>query len=62
MPRFDLPEFLHVIQEYRITRAWVAPPIVLALAKQPLVDQFDLASWRWRAASGWDAGCCRAMA
>jgi acyl-CoA synthetase (AMP-forming)/AMP-acid ligase II len=44
MPRFDLPEFLRAVQEYRITRAWVAPPIVLALAKQPLVDEFDLSS------------------
>jgi acyl-CoA synthetase (AMP-forming)/AMP-acid ligase II len=47
MPRFDLPEFLRVIQDYRITRAWVAPPIVLALAKQPLVDEFDLSSLKF---------------
>jgi acyl-CoA synthetase (AMP-forming)/AMP-acid ligase II len=44
MPRFDLPEYLRVLQQYRITRAWVAPPTVLALAKQPLVDEFDLSS------------------
>jgi acyl-CoA synthetase (AMP-forming)/AMP-acid ligase II len=44
MPRFDLEGFLRVVQQYRITRAWVAPPIVLALAKQPLVDEFDLSS------------------
>jgi acyl-CoA synthetase (AMP-forming)/AMP-acid ligase II len=44
MPRFELPEFLRVVQQYRITRAWVAPPIVLALAKEPLVDEFDLSS------------------
>jgi acyl-CoA synthetase (AMP-forming)/AMP-acid ligase II len=44
MPRFDLAEFLRVIQDYRITRAWVVPPIVLALAKQPIVDDFDLSS------------------
>jgi acyl-CoA synthetase (AMP-forming)/AMP-acid ligase II len=44
MTRFDLPEFLRVVQQYRITRAWVVPPIVLALAKQPLVDEFDLSS------------------
>ena len=47
MPRFDLAEFLRVVQHYRITRAWVVPPIVLALAKQPLVDQFDLSSLRF---------------
>ena len=44
MPRFDLTEFLRAVQDYRITRAFVVPPIVLALAKHPLVDQFDLSS------------------
>jgi acyl-CoA synthetase (AMP-forming)/AMP-acid ligase II len=42
MPRFDLEQFLRVHQDYRITRSFVAPPIVLALAKHPLVDKFDL--------------------
>ena len=42
MPRFGLREFLRVIQDYRITRAMVVPPIVLALAKHPLVDELDL--------------------
>jgi acyl-CoA synthetase (AMP-forming)/AMP-acid ligase II len=44
MPRFDLGEFLRVIQDYRITRAHVVPPIVVALVKDPLVDEFDLSS------------------
>ena len=44
MPRFDLAQFLRTIQAHRITRAWVVPPIVLALAKHPLVDEFDLTS------------------
>jgi acyl-CoA synthetase (AMP-forming)/AMP-acid ligase II len=44
MPRFDLAEFLRVIQDYRVTRAHVVPPIVLALVKHPLVDDFDLSS------------------
>jgi acyl-CoA synthetase (AMP-forming)/AMP-acid ligase II len=44
MPRFDLAEFLRLIQDYRITRAWVVPPIVLAMAKHPLVDEYDLSS------------------
>ena len=44
MPRFDLAEFLRVMQDYRITRVYVVPPIVLALAKHPLVDEFDLSS------------------
>jgi acyl-CoA synthetase (AMP-forming)/AMP-acid ligase II len=44
VPRFDLAEFLRVVQDYRITRASLVPPIVLALAKHPLVDEFDLSS------------------
>jgi acyl-CoA synthetase (AMP-forming)/AMP-acid ligase II len=44
LPRFDLAEFLRVIQDYRVTRAYVVPPIVLAMAKHPLVDDYDLSS------------------
>src|SRR5262245_10990744 len=44
MPRFDLAEFLRLIREYRLTHLYVVPPIVLALAKHPLVEQFDLSS------------------
>ena len=44
MPRFDLEEFLGLIQTYRITTAYLVPPIVLALAKHPAVDQYDLSS------------------
>ncbi len=42
LPRFDLEQFLSVHQEYGVTRSFVAPPIVVALAKHPLVDSFDL--------------------
>lgn len=44
MPRFDLEQFLSLVQEHRITIAYLVPPIVLALAKHPLVDQYDLSS------------------
>jgi len=47
LPRFDLEQFLRVHQEYRITRSFVAPPIVVALAKHPLVDAFDLSALTW---------------
>jgi acyl-CoA synthetase (AMP-forming)/AMP-acid ligase II len=46
LPRFDLEQFLRAHQDYRITRSFVAPPIVLALAKHPLVDSFDLSHLR----------------
>ena len=44
MPRFDLEQFLRLHQDQRITRSFVAPPIVVALAKHPMVDQFDLSA------------------
>jgi acyl-CoA synthetase (AMP-forming)/AMP-acid ligase II len=47
MPRFDLEQFLAVLQDYRVTIAAVVPPILLALAKHPLVDRFDLSALRF---------------
>jgi acyl-CoA synthetase (AMP-forming)/AMP-acid ligase II len=44
MPRFELEPFLQAVQQYRITRLFLAPPIVVALAKHPLVDKYDLSS------------------
>jgi acyl-CoA synthetase (AMP-forming)/AMP-acid ligase II len=44
MQRFELEPFLRVLQDHRVERAYVAPPIVVALAKHPLVDKFDLSS------------------
>ena len=44
MPRFDLPDFLRFIQDYRATYVFIAPPIAVALAKHPLVDDYDLSS------------------
>ena len=44
MPRFDLDQFLDLIEEHRVTRAFVVPPIALALAKHPAVEGRDLSS------------------
>ncbi|MGQ4477955.1 4-coumarate--CoA ligase family protein [Streptomyces sp. SAS_276] len=44
LPRFDLETFLAAIENHRITGLYVAPPIVLALAKHPAVAQYDLSS------------------
>jgi acyl-CoA synthetase (AMP-forming)/AMP-acid ligase II len=46
LPRFDLEQFLRAHQDYRITRSFLAPPIVLALARNPIVDEFDLSHVR----------------
>lgn len=42
MPRFELEPFLTLLEQYRITRLYVAPPVVLALAKHPAVAAHDL--------------------
>lgn len=44
LPRFELEAFLTLIQQQRISRAFVVPPIVLALAKHPVVDRYDISS------------------
>lgn len=44
MPRFELAEFLRLIQEYRVTRVNLVPPVLVALAKHPMVDEYDLSS------------------
>ncbi len=44
LPRFDLEQALGLIQQHRITRLFAVPPVVLALAKHPLVDTYDLSS------------------
>ena len=44
MPRFDMEQFLGLIQKYRVTRANLVPPIILGLAKHPIVDNYDLSS------------------
>ena len=46
MPRFDLEGFLDLASRHKIRRGIVVPPIVLALAKHPLVDSYDLSSVR----------------
>ncbi|WP_432025309.1 4-coumarate--CoA ligase family protein [Streptomyces sp. 1222.5] len=64
LPRFDLETFLAAIQTHRITGLYVAPPIVLALAKHPAVTHYDLSSLRYviSAAAPLDAQLARACA
>ena len=44
MPRFDLPLFLQISQDHKAKRMWVVPPVALALAKHPLVAEYDLSA------------------
>ena len=74
MPRFDMVRALELVQSERITRFFAVPPMVLGLAKHPVVDQYDLSSLKQifsgaaplgadlaaAAAAGWAARWCRA--
>jgi len=44
MPSFDFVKMLTYVQKYRINSLTVVPPIVVALAKHPIVKNFDLSS------------------
>ncbi len=44
LPRFDLEAALRIIQDHRPRKLYVAPPVILALAKHPMVDGYDLSS------------------
>ncbi len=46
MPSFDLEEFLANIQNHKVTVAYIAPPVAVALAKHPLVSNYDLSTLR----------------
>ncbi len=46
MPRFDMEQFLTLAQNHKLSYAHLVPPIVLGLAKHPLVDKFDLSNLR----------------
>ncbi|NRB01079.1 MAG: AMP-binding protein, partial [Rhodobacteraceae bacterium] len=44
MPRFDLELFLKLNAEHGCRHMWCVPPVAIAMAKHPLVDQFDLSA------------------
>lgn len=43
--QFDFLAFLEAVQEHKPERAHLVPPILLALAKHPLVEKYDLSSF-----------------
>jgi acyl-CoA synthetase (AMP-forming)/AMP-acid ligase II len=46
MPRFDLAQYLDLVERHRATVLHVVPPVVLLLAKSPAVSGRDLSSVR----------------
>ncbi len=47
MSRFDMLEYLTLIERYKATVCFIVPPIVLGLAAHPEVDRHDLSSVRF---------------
>jgi len=47
MPRFDLEQWLDAHGRYGVTVDFVVPPILLAMAKHPAVDAYDLSTVRF---------------
>ena len=47
MPRFDLEQYLELIQKHKVTFLHLVPPVALGLAKHPLVDKYDLSTAKW---------------
>ncbi|CAO1369203.1 unnamed protein product [Diamesa tonsa] len=44
LPKFDVIPFLSSIEKYQVKTIVVVPPIMVFLAKSPLVDEYDLSS------------------
>lgn len=46
MQKFEINALLELVQKYKVTIAPFVPPIVLEIAKSPVVDKYDLSSIR----------------
>lgn len=42
--RFDLPHFCKLVEDHKPERAHLVPPIILGLAKHPIVDNYNMSS------------------
>ena len=47
MQRYSLPAYLQMVQDHAVTRAFLAPPIVLELVTAPGVEGYDLSSLKY---------------
>lgn len=46
MPKFDMEVFCRTIQQYRITFAYIAPPVLVQLSRSDEAKKYDLSSLR----------------
>ena len=44
MPKFEMEDFLGLVEEHKIESGYLVPPIILGLAKHPVVDEYDVSS------------------
>lgn len=44
--KFTVPDFLGTIQRHRLTTLYVVPPMVVLLAKHPIIEKYDLSSFK----------------
>lgn len=44
LPKFEENKFLSAIEKYRVMMAFMVPPLMVFLAKHPIVDKYDLSS------------------
>ncbi|MGV8951021.1 MAG: AMP-binding protein [Cypionkella sp.] len=44
MPRFDLAAFLGFVQDHKVRMTMAVPPVTNAMAKHPMVDDYDISS------------------
>jgi acyl-CoA synthetase (AMP-forming)/AMP-acid ligase II len=47
LPRFELETFLKILQDWNVSIAHIVPPIALALARHPVVDNYRLPGLKW---------------
>ena len=45
-PRFEIERYLTAVEHHRATRLPLVPPLILRLAREPRIDDFDLSSVR----------------
>ncbi|KAL8806185.1 MAG: hypothetical protein Q9182_001460 [Xanthomendoza sp. 2 TL-2023] len=46
MAQFNIERFCAIVQDFKITYAYVVPPVILLLSKHPAVDTYNLTSLR----------------
>jgi len=47
VPKFEPASFLQTVADYKVTAAFVAPPLVLFLCQSPMVAEYDISPLRW---------------